>query len=103
MKTSNETYPWSSKKSAAVWRGSSSRPKGANERKWLNQFSIDDNSTIDAKLANKKDIEETYMDFEDFQNYKAIIDLDGNSWSGRFHRLLCMNSVVIQIARAKVR
>jgi hypothetical protein len=61
----------------------------------LHYFSISHNSTIDAKIANKNI--ETFMDFEDFQNYKAIIDLDGFSWSGRFHRLLCMNSVVIKI------
>jgi hypothetical protein len=34
---------------------------------------------------------------EDFQQYRAIIDIDGNSWSERFPRLLCMNSVVIKI------
>ena len=95
MKTANDTYPWSSKKSAAVWRGSATGKKGWNERKWLHYFSISHNSTIDAKIANKNI--ETFMDFEDFQNYKAIIDLDGFSWSGRFHRLLCMNSVVIKI------
>ena len=97
MKTSNETYPWNSKKSAAVWRGTDSGPlKGFNERKWLHQFSTNHNSSIDAKISNKKHSENN-MDFEDFQNYKAIIDADGNSWSGRFIRLLCMNSVVIKI------
>ena len=27
----------------------------------------------------------------------AIIDIDGNNWSARFHTLLCSNSVVIKI------
>ena len=38
-----------------------------------------------------------YMEFEDFQNYKAILDVDGNSWSSRFPKLLCMNSVVMKV------
>lgn len=27
----------------------------------------------------------------------ALIDIDGNSWSSRFIRLLCTNSVVIKV------
>ena len=34
---------------------------------------------------------------ENFQNYKAVLDVDGNSWSERFARLLCMNSVVVKV------
>jgi hypothetical protein len=37
------------------------------------------------------------MNMEDFQKYKAIIDIDGNSWSSRFFRLMCMNSVVLKV------
>mmetsp|Transcript_4312 Transcript_4312/g.8262 ORF Transcript_4312/g.8262 Transcript_4312/m.8262 type:complete len:615 (-) Transcript_4312:145-1989(-) len=37
------------------------------------------------------------INFEDFQQYKAILDVDGNSWSERFPRLLCMNSVVLKV------
>jgi Glycosyl transferase family 90 len=32
-----------------------------------------------------------------FQNYKAILDLDGNSWSSRFGSLLCYHSVVLKV------
>eukprot|EP00978_Attheya_sp_CCMP212_P020840 scaffold60199_cov103-Attheya_sp.AAC.1 len=35
--------------------------------------------------------------FDDFQKYLAIVDVDGNSWSGRFSQLLCMNSVVLKV------
>lgn len=38
-----------------------------------------------------------YTTMEDFQKFRAIIDIDGNSWSERFPRLLCMNSVVIKV------
>ncbi len=32
-----------------------------------------------------------------FGALKAIIDIDGNNWSARFHTLLCGNSVIIKI------
>ena len=31
------------------------------------------------------------------EKYKAILDIDGNSYSARFSRLLCTNSVIIKI------
>ena len=33
----------------------------------------------------------------DFQKYRAIIDVDGESWSSRFGELLCYSSVVLKI------
>jgi hypothetical protein len=38
-----------------------------------------------------------FMKSEDFQRFKAIVDVDGNSWSARFISLLCMNSVVLKV------
>ncbi len=43
-----------------------------------------------------------YMDLDDFQTYRAVIDIDGNSWSERFPRLLCRNSVVVKIQPEQV-
>ena len=37
------------------------------------------------------------IQFNDFQQYRGIIDIDGHSWSGRFGSLLCLNSVVLKI------
>jgi hypothetical protein len=37
------------------------------------------------------------MPFEQQMSYIAIIDIDGNNWSGRFAKLLCTNSVIIKI------
>jgi hypothetical protein len=37
------------------------------------------------------------MPFEQQMSYLAIIDIDGNNWSGRFAKLLCTNSVIIKI------
>lgn len=38
-----------------------------------------------------------FRKMEDFQNYKAVFDMDGNSWSSRFGKLLCFNSVVLKM------
>jgi hypothetical protein len=32
-----------------------------------------------------------------FSEYRAVLDMDGNSWSSRFGRLLCDNSVVLKV------
>ena len=32
-----------------------------------------------------------------FQNYRAILDIDGNSWSSRFGSLLCYHSVILKV------
>ena len=34
---------------------------------------------------------------QDFQQYRGILDMDGNSWSSRFGALLCYNSVVLKV------
>jgi hypothetical protein len=39
----------------------------------------------------------TGMAMEDFQRYQVILDMDGNSWSSRFGKLLCYNSVVLKM------
>lgn len=37
------------------------------------------------------------MKMDDFQQYRAILDIDGASWSSRFEKLLCYNSVVVKM------
>lgn len=34
---------------------------------------------------------------DDFQRYRAIIDVDGHSWSSRFGKLLCYSSIVLKV------
>jgi hypothetical protein len=34
---------------------------------------------------------------DDFQKWRAVVDLDGDSWSSRFGSLLCSNSVVLKV------
>jgi hypothetical protein len=36
------------------------------------------------------------MDWESQNDYKYIVDTDGNAWSGRFHRLMASNSLVFK-------
>jgi len=111
-----EEYPWKDKLSKAVWRG------GTTGRKYmypdwrdlprvkLVQLSIDHPAILDARfvsLNNRNEAEKeeivqsgllgSRIDMKDFQKFKAIIDIDGNSWSSRFADLLCMNSVVIKV------
>jgi Glycosyl transferase family 90 len=38
-----------------------------------------------------------FIPSSDFAKYAAILDTDGNSWSSRFGRLLCTNSVVLKV------
>jgi hypothetical protein len=42
-------------------------------------------------------VREKISPMSNFQRYKAILDVDGNSWSERFAKLLCMNSVVVKV------
>ncbi|GAA5912419.1 uncharacterized protein JCM6883_005663 [Sporobolomyces salmoneus] len=45
----------------------------------------------------EKDFEwDGYMSEEEQNQYKYVIDVDGNGWSGRFHRLMSSNSLVLK-------
>ncbi|GAA5999999.1 hypothetical protein JCM10207_006007 [Rhodosporidiobolus poonsookiae] len=37
-----------------------------------------------------------FMEQEEQNEYKYVIDVDGNGWSGRFHRLMSTNSLVLK-------
>lgn len=37
-----------------------------------------------------------YMSEEDQNSYRYVIDVDGNGWSGRFHRLMASNTLVLK-------
>mmetsp|Transcript_28585 Transcript_28585/g.60329 ORF Transcript_28585/g.60329 Transcript_28585/m.60329 type:complete len:422 (-) Transcript_28585:140-1405(-) len=113
----SETYPWSSKINKAVWRGSttySGQFFGADlndtPRGRLVQESMQNPELIDAgftsivqqyesqkeALLNQTILTERIA-FDDQMKHKAILDIDGNTWSSRFPKLLCTNSVVIKI------
>lgn len=113
-------YPWKSKISKAIWRGSTTGLKRLEfndtfdelPRAQLVKKSIDRPDIIDAGFTSfvqgweviqedlwNETIASSYIPFEDLMKYKAIIDIDGNTWSSRFAKLLCTNSVVIKVSR----
>ena len=116
----NNQYPWDSKQRKVVWRGTfwTNLPHGQESirSKLLKQVSgrlpnpyfdvlatqaIDasDFSYLpdDADLSAVGGLASTEMVMEDFQNYVAVLDMDGMSWSSRFGALLCYNSVVLKV------
>jgi hypothetical protein len=120
IKSNKHKYTWSFKINRAVWRGSTTYPRffGGSEtelnkipRGKLVQLSMKHPELIDAafvniiqhykgreeELRNQTIIAPSRMPFDEQMKYKAIIDIDGNSWSSRFASLLCTNSVVIKV------
>lgn len=109
----NQKYPWMFKIPKAVWRGSTTGHKSDWHdlpRARLVQTSIEHPSIVDAgfsKILQKPAVHKSQIlresrlvpsiEFKDFMMYRAVIDIDGNSWSSRFGELLCMNSVVIKV------
>ena len=105
-------YPWWYRRyGQAVWRGS---PTGSiyieqNTRWKLCQMSQQYPQWIDAKFVgttqrwpilaqnNHSTFVGTHISIRDMQRYRAIIDVDGNSWSARFGTLLCQSSVVLKV------
>ena len=113
----NHDYPWDTKIREAIWRGSTTGSgdplsdwKGLprvqlveyslrNTTKYINAgFSkIVQRNETETEEIKKRGLLKESIPKQDFGKYKAIIDIDGNSWSSRFASLLCMNSVVIKI------
>jgi Glycosyl transferase family 90 len=105
-------YPWWYRRySQAVWRGS---PTGLiqmdqNTRWKLCRMSQQYPQWLDAKFVgntqrwpilaknNNSVYVGTHISIRDMQQYRAIIDVDGNSWSSRFGALLCQSSVVLKV------
>lgn len=114
-------YPWQKKINKAVWRGTTTgvKPNGKRftffselPRAKLVKKSAERPDIVDAGFTEfnqgweqqKEDlidqnrtISSSRMSFRSQMKYKAIIDIDGNSWSSRYGKLLCMNSVVIKV------
>ena len=79
-----------------VWRGritGYTYRDGERPRQNLIRYSRDYLDIMDVKPSTKKSL----MKQDDFQMYKAILDIDGNAWSARLGKLLCYNSVVIKV------
>ncbi|EJK61081.1 hypothetical protein THAOC_18482 [Thalassiosira oceanica] len=108
-------YPWEGKMRKAVWRGASTadvaqyggKPLGETPRGRVVQMGMDRPDLIDAAFVkitpqysgweNTTRLVDERMPFDDQMNYTAIIDVDGNNWSSRFPKLLCLNSVTVKV------
>lgn len=117
FKQFNEQYPWESKIRKVVWRGALSEAeptKALTSVRWRlakvvheaqnDQYDIGLTSIpswltdkIDFDLSEIGGFKKGISPMAAFQQYTAIIDMDGNSWSSRFGTLLCYNSVVVKV------
>lgn len=98
---------WPNKLDKAVWRGTLNHGR----HRWkLAKLNVRYPSLLDAgitgvqrDLITRTNLTEvgglaTKMRMTRYSHYKAILDVDGNSWSGRFGHLMCMDAVVIKVA-----
>ncbi|KAL9184204.1 hypothetical protein ACHAXT_002290 [Thalassiosira profunda] len=92
----DKTYPWKRKLDKVVWRGritGYTYKNGERPRQELVRYARNHLDIMDVKPSTTK----SRMAQDDFQKYKAILDIDGNAWSARLGKLLCYNSVVIKV------
>ena len=92
----DEQYPWEKKIDKVVWRGRITGytfKDGERPRQKLVQYARNYLDVMDIKPSTAK----SKMAQDEFQRYKAILDIDGNAWSARLGKLLCYNSVVIKV------
>ena len=120
-------YPWHTKRRQLIWRGTlwTDLPEDAvstrhvllerfaatgNKNNKNNNLLLDihttqimDTSTFTPYTKNDTALVAQYggladpLPMPDFQQYRAILDVDGLSWSSRFVTLLCFNSVVLKV------
>ena len=113
-------YPWSSKISKIIWRGALSEAEWRDAltsvrwraNKAITNYNLMGSTLYDVGLTGIPRWLTTRVKFNvtevggflpglkpmtSFMNYKAILDMDGNSWSSRFGTLLCYNSLVVKI------
>eukprot|EP00956_Cyclotella_meneghiniana_P029927 scaffold74136_cov22-Cyclotella_meneghiniana.AAC.1 len=92
----DQSYPWHSKIPKVVWRGrltGYTYNDGERPRQKLMEYVKDYTHIMDIQVSSKYNL----IAQDDFQQYMAVLDIDGNAWSARFAKLLCYNSVVIKI------
>jgi Glycosyl transferase family 90 len=110
-------YPWDQKMDQAVWRGSLAESdihqtfenirwrlcKLVHESKnpmydvGLTSISPQIAEKVFVNTADIGGLVSSISPMLEFMKYRAIIDMDGNSWSSRFGSILCFNSVVVKV------
>eukprot|EP00210_Caulerpa_lentillifera_P007363 g7038.t1 len=112
-------YPLNKREKKAVWRGSTTGPPinlpqdvESNKRVALSSLSMKRPDILDAGIVNYVQVDmdnqetkstlekmaplKSRMNIEHFNNFVAVIDLDGNAWSERFPRLLEANTPILK-------
>jgi Glycosyl transferase family 90 len=117
FKEFEDAYPWGSKTRKVIWRGALSEAEwrdALTSVRWRAAKMVHElqNEHLDIGLTSIPTWLTEKIDFDlsqiggfkngiapmvKFQNYMAILDMDGNSWSSRFGSLLCYNSVVLKV------
>jgi hypothetical protein len=99
-----ETYPrMEDKIPKAFWRGSCNGGGFTHRLDFAKVALAADSSHLDVKLTGGRwcttgfPLAPNLTQKEESMRYRATLDIDGNSWSERFPRLLCYNSVVIKV------
>jgi hypothetical protein len=108
-------YPWESKIRKLVWRGSlSGKNDDMKSARWrLGKLVTEQDATglfdvglvsipsrhdhLNLDLTAVGGLAKPMHPMAAFQKYVAVLDIDGNSWSSRFGKLLCYNSVVVKV------
>jgi len=105
-----QAYPWEKKKKMAVWRGRETgwrqlyddrvlpREKmvtlGRSHSDIMDFEAIPEDPGIGTENGQ---LEKDEMEEEDWQLYRAVVDIDGFASSSNLSKLLCMNSVVLKV------
>lgn len=113
----DRNYPWDTKIRKVVWRGALSEAEwrdALTSVRWRVAKLVHEmrSEQFDVGLTGIPQWLTAHIDFDlsqiggfvdgitpatAFQKYRAILDMDGNSWSSRFSDLLCFNSVVVKV------
>lgn len=101
MNAWEEQYPWHNKTAQLYWRGGCKFYRKALIKKVF-RTRFQDVLDIRALGFCGKDVYDLVVQErapqEESMQYKAVVDIDGTSWSERFPRLLCYNSAVVVLS-----
>jgi hypothetical protein len=94
-------YPWTNKTAKVYWRGSCRLGAGLNRKRFVKKAAARTAQTYmqvsPVGTCHKINGDPNPSPPEDSMKYKAVFDIDGNSWSERFPRLMCYNSAIVRI------
>jgi hypothetical protein len=127
MNEYDKLYPWKQKIQKVVWRGSTTGGNpglsGVSDWRKLPRFQLvgigrEHSDTMDfgftellqgweqkpysSEILQELGPTKKKIKPQIFMKYKAVLDINGNSWSSRFGHLMCLNSVVVMV-RAAIR